>query len=302
MCYVGIDVGGPNVRFAFINSLEINVLEYKKKPFTQIGIAYREVEENICKIVDLAPTTVKGIGISLAAVMNRDTGRIKMWPNNSCWNNFNLMQHLSDKYNIPIIIEDDANCGAVGEYFYLNNSIKNMAYISIGTGIGCGLILNGSLYIGENGFAGEVGHLWMGGKKRENRCNCGNYDCFQTIASGPATIAKYNLITKYKVNSIQELYLRYMQSDLIAIQCVDNLIQSISQIVYNLAMTLDISMFIIGGGVSNIGKDFILQVEMDVNKRLSCFGREISIKKTQLKEYSGVYGVLRILNEHIKKG
>lgn len=299
MGYIGLDIGGTNVRYSFSDILESTVLNYQKKPFIKTGNPYTEVEENICNIIDTAPCDVEGIGVSLAAVIDRNTEKVKTWPNNPCWNHYELFKHLSDRFNVPIIIEDDANCGAIGEYYSLFTLVENMAYITIGTGIGCGLILNGSLFIGENGFAGELGHVCINEEEIEYGCSCGNKGCFQSIASGPAVLKKYNMAAKTSLESLEQVYEQYMRNDPNAVKCLSNMINNISMVIYNLAMCLDISFFVIGGGVSNMGTEFMSNIENKVNERLKFFEREVSVGQAQLGEFSGVHGALCLLKKQI---
>ena len=304
MSYVAMDIGGSNVRFTVANDWNSNTLEYQKKPFIRLGDPYLEVEANICRIVDNIPEEVEGLGISLAAVMDRSSKKVKTWSNNPSWNQYELVQHLSSRYKVPIVIEDDANCGAIGEYSFIKEIVKNMAYITIGTGIGCGLVLNGSIFLGENGFAGELGHVYTGNTDRNAVCSCGNKACFQSIASSPAVLKSYNSIAKTKLTSLEQVYSRYIQGESNAVMCLTDMINCISEVVYNLAMCLDISTFLIGGGVSNMGSEFIVKIEDRANERLRCFERQISIEKAQLGEFSGVCGALQLLKDHvhIKKG
>lgn len=299
MGYIGLDIGGTNVRYVFTNELSLKALNYQKKSFVKTGNPCEEVEENICNIIETLPDKVEGIGISLAAVMDRNSGKVTTWPNNPCWNHYDLVKYLSDRYNVPIVIEDDANCGAIGEYYSLSASSKNMVYITIGTGIGCGLILNGSLYIGENGFAGELGHICIDKEDNERICRCGNKGCFQSMASGPTVLEEYNMAAKASLGSLEQVYELYMQSDPIAFQCLSNMISTFSMVIYNLSMCLDVSFFVIGGGVSNMGAELISNIESKVNDRLKLFEREAFIKQAQLGEFSGVYGVLQLLKQRI---
>lgn len=299
MGYIGFDIGGSNVRFAFTDKLGLNKLECQKRSFVKTGNPHTEVEKNICGIIDEIPDAVEGIGISLAAVMDRNTGKVTTWPNNPCWNHYDLVHHLSGKYNVPITIEDDANCGAIGEYYHMNTTVKNIAYITIGTGIGCGLILNHSLFIGENGFAGELGHVYIGKGKDKNICSCGNEGCFQSVVSGPSVLKEYNTLTKVSLESLEQVYEQYVLSDQIAVQCLSNMISNIAKVIYNLAMCLNISVFVIGGGASNMGAEFISQIESRVNECLSHFEREVLIRQAQLGEFSGVYGALQLLKSRI---
>ena len=220
-----------------------------------------------------------------------------MWPNNACWSHYALVEHLSSRYNVPIVIEDDANCGAIGEYCFWPDKIENMAYITIGTGIGCGLVINGCLYIGENGFAGELGHVWIDKKDDKSVCKCGNKGCFQSIASGAAVLREYNAAANVQLESLEQIYEQYMKNDLNAVKCLSNMLNNISMVIYNLVMCLDISIFIIGGGVSNIGAKFITNIQNRVNNRLMPFEREVSVRPARLGEFSGVYGALQLLDK-----
>lgn len=301
MSYIGLDIGGTNVRYAFVEDLNLKNINYVKRPFVRKGAPDLEVEENICSIIDKEMSDIRGIGISIAAVMNRHTGKVQTWPNNPCWNQFELVKYLSNKYNIPIIIEDDANCGVIGEYYYKYNTVRNMAYITIGSGIGCGLILNGVLYIGENGFAGELGHVCIDREGDENVCCCGNKGCLQSVASGPAVLRKFNMVAKAKVKSLEQVHKRYMHNDLYAVKCISNMTDNISWAIYNLVMCLDISLFVIGGGAGNMGEFFITEIESKVKERLRPFKRSLSIKQAQLGEYSGVYGAVRLLQRFCRE-
>lgn len=301
MGIIGLDVGGTNVRYSFTDELDSKDMIYHKRPFIKMNNPKTEVEMNICNIIDAAPGDVKGIGISLAAIMDREDGIVKTWPNNPCWNHYELVKHLDERYNVPIIIEDDANCGAIAEYDHLNTVVKNMAYITIGTGIGCGLILNSSLFTGDNGFAGELGHVWVN-TDNEVLCSCGNRGCFQSIASGSAILNQHHLASGTSLESLEQVYEQYIQNDPIAVRCLSNMISNISRVVYNIVMCLDISFFVIGGGVSDLGAEFIANIESKVNDRLELFEREISIVQAQLKEFSGVYGAMQLIKKHIVIG
>lgn len=299
MGYIGLDIGGTNVRYAYVDELDSKLLKFQKKNFVKTGQPYIETEENICNVINMSPGDVNAIGISFAATMNRNTGKVKVWPNNPCWNHYEIVNHLKNKYNIPIVIEDDANCGAIGEYNFFSDSIKNIAYITIGTGVGCGLIINGSLFIGENGLAGELGHVFIG---KQNICNCGNKGCFQSIVSGPAVLKEYNLKTKIRLESMEQVFEKFMQNDPSAVKCLLNMTNTISMVIYNIAMYLDISIFVIGGGVSNMGTEFISRIENKTNNRLKSFERNIFVKQAQLGEFSGVYGILQVLKNKLYGG
>ena len=101
------------------------------------------------------------------------------------WRNVNLKEVLEDRYKLPIIIENEANAGAYGEKnFGVGKDFENVIYVSAGIGIGVGLILNGSLYKGSNGFSGELGHMTI--QADGAKCRCGNEGCWELYASEQA--------------------------------------------------------------------------------------------------------------------
>lgn len=299
MHYISIDIGGTHVRYTKFSSFSDCNIELKKQPFKLSGDPSEETEENICNIVDQYSGELGGIGISLAATMDRLNGKVLVWPNNHTWDHYPLLEHLRSKYNIPIIIEDDANCGTLGEYENIERKGQNFAYITIGTGVGCGLVLNGSLYVGESGRAGELGHIYMGG---DNLCTCGRVGCLQSIVSGPAILKKYNSKAKTKLTSLEQVGQLYKQGDIAADVCITEAANHIAHAIYNVAMCLDISRFVIGGGVSRLGDPFISSIEAHANACLHALQRSITVTASSLGEFSGVFGARSILSHYFKGG
>lgn len=301
MSFIGLDIGGTSVRYAVAekdNMDKNSLLCYQKKPFIKTGSPYTEVENNICSVIRGVPDRIDGIGISLAAIMDRRTGIVKTWPNNACWEHYRLKEHLEKRFQVPIVLEDDANCGAIGEYKTLKEKTDNMAYIAIGTGIGCGLILNGKLFTGEHGFAGELGHTCMATNGEETMCVCGNKNCFQSIASGPAVLRKYNTATGSSLGSLKQIDWRLAREP-VWIRCLVDMVAQISTVIYNLVMVLDLSVVLIGGGVSGMNDNIIPLIEGDVNERLHYFERAVSVKPAKLGDFSSVYGALLLVNKHL---
>src|SRR5690606_15913905 len=109
-------------------------------------------------------------------------GNIIRWPNHPRWNGFELKSFLENEFQVAVMLEDDANTAALGEFCFLQaHDISNMAFITVSTGIGCGLIVNKQLYTGDNGWAGEIGHIQLDPNGPE--CTCGKKGCLQALAS-----------------------------------------------------------------------------------------------------------------------
>ena len=298
---LAIEVGGTYIRTGVsIQKSGQNIL-YGKKRFLNIGNAIMEIERNIVEpinrlLYENKEEKLLGIGVSLAAILDRKNGRIKTWPNHSLCNGFPISEYLVNKFHVPIFIEDDANCGLLGEYTVLETKkITHLAYICIGTGVGCGLMLNKTLYTGENGFAGELGHTCI--FSYNTTCTFGNSGCLQSIVSGPAILKKYNYITKKNHLDLETLSVK---TDSTLRQCYEETITCLSKSIYNISMLLDISNFIIGGGVVKMHEDFIKDIQMNANLYIHPFERKLYITGAKLGELAGITGAIYLVKNMLK--
>ncbi len=283
MFCIVIDIGATNIRvipscdFAFDNSL---IKKYRFVECMDIkDEADRCLYDRINEMIDIygAPDA---LCLSFPGNTNRE-GTVIAWPNRQKWNGFPLGKYLFERYKCTVVIEDDANCAAWGEYIAHLPESGNMACITLGSGVGCGLILNGSIYYGDNRHAGELGHTYIGSGEM---CTCGNIGCVQSIAGGRAIEMKYGK-TFTEISNDENF------SD---IYC--DIVMSISRAMYNLVMLLDINMIIVGGGIS----DDALASELNkyTDKLLEKFHRSVTVKKSLYGDNSGLYGALMMLKKH----
>lgn len=119
------------------------------------------------------------------------------------------------------------------------------------------------------------------------------------MTSGSAVLKEYNMTVKTSLESLNQVYELCVKNDPSAVKCLSSMINNIAIVIYNLAMCLDISNFIIGGGISTMGAKFISSIESKVNSRLKPFERNVSVGQAQLGEFSGVYGALQFLEKQI---
>lgn len=210
---VGIDIG-VNYLLGVLTDLNGNICNEKEVTFK--NLSYEEIEMQLFNTIDYlmasAPQSthgVIGIGVGVPGIVDNN-GEILLAPNLK-WKNLNLKLVLENKYQLPIIIENEANAGAYGEKkFGAGKDSEHIIYISAGIGIGVGLILNGSLYKGSNGFSGELGHMTI--QVNGPTCRCGNKGCWELYASEQALLTAAE---KMKLSSLtgKELEL----SDLLAL-------------------------------------------------------------------------------------
>ncbi len=181
---LGIDIGGTNTAFGFIDKsgkciLESSILtlpqEEAPKLFARLKTA---VDENFSKIS--AEHNLIGIGIG-APNANYYKGTVEQ-PPNLCWEFVNVIEILKEYYDLPAAITNDANAAAIGELqFGAAKGMKDFIVITLGTGLGSGIVSNGELIYGHDGFAGEIGHTIYDPNGRE--CGCGRKGCLETYAS-----------------------------------------------------------------------------------------------------------------------
>ncbi|MGE5632556.1 MAG: ROK family protein [Caulobacteraceae bacterium] len=311
--FIGLDIGGTNIRIASLDIEHKKVGNIQKVPFVELKTAQEEVETNICEHIKdymkkngLEPRELKGIGISCAPVFDRESGEIIIWPNNQLWNNFPLRKYLIEVFNVPVLMEDDANSAAIGEhYFGAGRGYGSSAYITVSTGIGCGLIINGNLYIGENGWAGEIGHI----KVSENArlCRCGMSGCLQAIASGPALLDKSRQLAaenSYDPNYLLDLdkVVELAHKGIVWAQDVfDEAGTHLGNAIANIMMLLDIPLIVIGGGVAKAGDLIIEPIRKTLYPYCDRLNRKIEIRMAEHSESNGLLGALSLIFNHVEK-
>lgn len=192
---VGVDLGGTQIRTAVLRGptllSRVSLLTGEQPtPDRIIPRLFAAVQEALEK----AGTTLEqiaGIGLAAPGPMDNKTGVIFSPPNLSGWNHVPLRDIFTEQFHIPVFVENDANTAGLGEYMFgAGHGSSNMVYLTISTGIGGGVIMDGNILEGCNGTAGELGHMtidWHG-----ERCSCGNIGCLENIASGTSIARKAN--------------------------------------------------------------------------------------------------------------
>lgn len=186
---IGVDLG-VNYLLGVLTDLEGNIYTEKKVKFQ--STSYEEVEKVFCQVIDylIASTPestygIIGIGLGVPGTVSNN-GEILLAPNLN-WKNVHLKTILERKYHYPVTVENEANAGAYGEMkFGVGREFCNIVYISAGIGIGTGIILNGDIYKGINGFSGEMGHMTI--ETNGIPCRCGNSGCWELYASEQALL------------------------------------------------------------------------------------------------------------------
>ncbi|HZU03727.1 MAG TPA: ROK family protein [Ktedonobacteraceae bacterium] len=192
---VGVDLGGTQMRTAVLRGTHLlsrvgSLTGENPTPERMIPRTMRAIEQALDQ-AGVSLDQIAGIGVAMPGPINSYTGVVYSPPNLPGWDNVPLRDIFNQQFNIPVFVENDANTAALGEYIFgAGRGTKNMVYMTISTGIGGGIIIDGKIMEGASGMGGELGHMtvdWRG-----ERCTCGNIGCLERIASGTAIALRAN--------------------------------------------------------------------------------------------------------------
>ncbi len=293
---IGVDFGGTKIRAALVNNYrilkEITVL-------TQANKGRKKVLENLFEAIDYVfNSRVKSIGIGFDGVT--DGKKIISASNVKALEGVKLKSLVEKKYSVPSYLENDVNAFVLAEYYYLKSKFKkrtinNVVGITVGTGFGGGIIINGRLYKGSHFDAGEIGHSTVGSDGR--RCKCGNIDCLELYCSGNALERFYKELTNKKLSTYD--IVRNYYSDKNAKKAVDKVAKYLGVGLVNIANFLDPDYIVVGGGLSDVKQ--ILRQGIDYFKKHALKqAKKVRVIKSNLGKDSVVIGA-SLLSRHEKE-
>jgi len=323
----GISSGGRkpiqlmiNPHKAYIFSIEIEVNQIKIVMFDlEIKVVmksiipiiykddYRKTLEQVFLEMDkmreeknLKLDNLLGIGVAVPGLIDKEKGILEFAPNLG-WKNVYILEIFKDKFNLPVILDNEAKAAAIGEREFIYPKMDNMVFISINEGIGCGVVLNGELYRGASGNAGEFGHIIIDTNGPE--CHCGNKGCWETLASESYIVNRYlKLSNSNKELTKKEIYQLGKNGDKKVIEIFNETGRNIGIGLVNIVNGLSPELLVIGGGIVEI-KDYIYEeiIKKLKESALSVSYRNVEIKFSELAGLAAVYGMADlIINERIK--
>lgn len=185
---VGIRIGRANTRIV-VTDLPGRIVSQKQLP-TDIWKGEQHIFDLINREIDAAlaiDPLVKGIGIAISGVIDRNSGTVLFWPKVPGWTNVPLKRKVQTRYGLPVVVEDSVRTMALAEKrFGQAKKYSNFAYVVVSMGVGAAIYIENRLYMGANDLAGELGHTTI--DERGDICSCGNRGCLEVYASGWAII------------------------------------------------------------------------------------------------------------------
>lgn len=264
---LGVDVGGTNIRAMAVDQYlkvqgYLNTETDTQSNATTVDSIARAIE-GVLSQASIDPAEVRGVGMGVPGQV--EEGIVKLAVNLNL-DGYPLASALSDRFTWMFELENDVRAAALGAYHLMtqNESIANLAYLSVGTGISAGLILNGALYRGSHGMAGEIGHMTVapGGPK----CTCGSYGCLEAVASGRATAQmaiqavneeKQTILAGAHPLTSELVHEAALNNDAVAKEIIQISSAYLARAIHWLIMTYDVEKVVLGGGVSHSGQAFL---------------------------------------------
>lgn len=311
---IGIDIGGTNIKIALVD-FEGKIVYSNTTP-TRAEMGYEAGITNIKQAIhDLLDETktdknhIEAIGFGLPGQIDYKEGIVKNLPNIPGWVNVPLAKIIEEEFSIPTRLDNDVRCAALGELnFGAGRNCENLICITIGTGIGSGIVLNGKLVRGAANAAGEIGHIKMSINDGP-LCGCGDYGCFEAYASGPSivTMAKEYISggksAKYKEMAPDGIITPYLvaqaalQGDSVSIQIFKQMGKIIGVGLASVVNLLNPEKIIIGGGVADAGDILLNPIkETILDRAMPIQAQSVQVVPAQLANTAGVIGASLLIN------
>lgn len=311
---LGIDIGGTNLVVGSVAEDGSTVLATASEP-THAEAGATDVVDRLVGLAEraiagtraLAPDAeILGVGVGAPGPLDTKRGIVLLTPNLG-WVNMPLRQIIHDRLSLPAALDNDANCAVLGEWWVgAARGARHAIGITIGTGIGGGLILDGRLYHGASDVAGEIGHTTIDTEGR--RCKCGNYGCLEAYASGPnIAIRAIEEIEAGAVSRLpsyvggdlrqitaQTVYLAAQEGDELALEVVNDTAKFLGVGIGNLLNVFNPEVVVVCGGVTLAGDHLFVPLRREAARRafkpavMAC-----RIVPGELEGTAGVYGAAR---------
>jgi len=303
---VGVDLGGTNIKIGLVSQggkivKRVSVAtEAKEGPRRVIC----NIKDGIRELLTSVNQNVEGIGIGCPGVVNAQIGTVENPPNFQGWKKVNVGRPLSMEFEKDVFVDNDANAAAIGELIFgSGKKFNSFVMVTLGTGVGGGVILNRKLYHGDFGAAGEIGHITIDYKGP--KCNCGSYGCIEAYAGNnylqkrvweklkhhPRSLLNklveknYDLLTPRKIKEAAD------KDDKFAMSVIEDLGVKLGAAFASISNLIDVSTFIIGGGVAGFGKPLFNSIQKTFSSRvLTSLRPRTKVLAAQLKNEAGIKG------------
>ncbi|MGG3574764.1 ROK family glucokinase [Bacillus gobiensis] len=300
---VGVDLGGTTIKIAFVDFE--GTIQYKweiptdKSGETIVADIAQAIDDKLSEI-NQPKRKLCALGMGAPGPVDYNSGIIYETVNLG-WKNYPLQEHLHTETGLPAAVENDANIAALGEMWKgAGNGANDLILVTLGTGVGGGIIVNGEVVHGINGAGGEIGHICSlpsGGAL----CNCGKTGCIETIASATGIVRialeklkehgdQPSLLRKHSFITAREVFEAAKAGDELAMEVIEYVTGHLGLVLGHLGSALNPSQIVIGGGVSKAGE--LLRSKLEKAYKKYAFPRAANSAEISIAELGNDAGVI----------
>ncbi len=300
MNYLSIDFGGTYIKYGVINEKEKVVYFNKVKTFSHCGPNFV-----LARLLDIifrmiSDFDVLAVSIAVASPVDPEKGILYNPPNLPGFEVFDLGKYIRERVPVPVFIDNDANLYALGEYFKgAGEGSKVMVALTLGTGVGGGIVFDGNLWYGAHGFGGELGHITI--DPSGPLCNCGNRGCLEALASSTFLIGfvkrrlaegEASLLASFRDSLTGEvIYNKAKEGDFLAKEAFRRLGKNLGIGLASIANIFDPDVIVVGGGLSGSREFFAEEMMEEFNRRALLSTKDFcKIKFSELGDLSAIWG------------
>ncbi|MCL6547527.1 MAG: ROK family glucokinase [Alicyclobacillus sp.] len=310
MIWLGVDVGGTHVKTALISGDGQPLVKQSFDTHPELGV--EEFSDRLKAVVQTALASigrdwseVRGVGVGVPGFLDIDRGVI-VEAVNLGWKDVPFVEVLERRLGLPLAMENDANVAALGEAWVgAGRGAASVLCVTVGTGVGGGIVLGGRLYRGVNGLAGEIGHLVV--DRGGIHCNCGKFGCLETVASATAIVrearhrqAAGEIPADAVIEGAEDVFRLARAGSEAARRVVEEAARWLG---YGLALcadTLNPDAIVIGGGVSKAKDEWMVPVRAAFEEyALPLASQAAKLQVAELGNDAGVIGAARLIAQKL---
>jgi len=293
---VGVDVGGTNIKLGVVgpSGKVIARNSFATKPYALnriklIAALSSEIQASIIT-AGLSKKQIAGVGIGLPGLVDYEKGIVRFLPNIPGWRGVHLKSILQKRIKLPVFVDNDVKVITLAESkFGAGRVVRNLVCLTLGTGVGAALILNGQLYRGEDNAAGELGHMPL--NEHGPKCNCGGFGCFETYVGNRPLFALASRMMRTPGMTTQKMFALAKKGNKKALLFWKTAAEHIGNGLVGIVNLLNPRLIIIGGGISNNEKFLFKTIAQTIRRRaMSLQGSAFKIKRAEFKDDAGIIG------------
>lgn len=304
---MGIDAGGTKVAYGLFDESGSLIDRFQHPtPIEADGPAFCDLLiDSVSKMLsgnNIAVSELQGIGICMPSFILFDEGYVCMTSAMVNIRDFAMRDYLQARLHTPIVLDNDSNAAALAEHRYgAGKGSRHMVYVATSTGIGSGLILNGELFRGSYGWAGECGHMLITPDAGED-CGCLNSGCFMSWASGRYIPKHVRRMAQGRETCMElsdsldcvELYRACQAGDALALDVLRQTAHYLAVCVFNIYQLLNVNLFVFGGGLVNFGP-MLFDLVREEFDRYNHIPQPVEFRFAALKQDFGIIGAAELV-------